>query len=82
MACFFTYKGCQCNSYAKQRLNCFTITILTRPKIGDAHFQNGAVTMQHAVLPIKAAKPMVMLNSDSITSQLPYLHDQKLLTLR
>jgi hypothetical protein len=37
--------------------------------------------MQPAVLPIKAANATVMLNSDQITAQLPYLHDQKLLTL-
>jgi hypothetical protein len=46
-----------------------------------AHFQNGAVTMLLAVLPIMDAKTTLMLNSDSITSQLPYLQDKKLLAL-
>jgi hypothetical protein len=37
--------------------------------------------MSLAVLPIKAAKATVMLNSNQIAAQLPYLHDQKLLML-
>jgi hypothetical protein len=47
----------------------------------DAHVQNGAVTMQRAVLPRKDANPVVKLKRDSITKQLPFLQDQKLLTL-
>jgi hypothetical protein len=48
----------------------------------DPHFQNGAVTMSLAVLPIKAVSTTVMLDSDEITSQLRYLQDQKSLKLR
>jgi hypothetical protein len=38
--------------------------------------------MSLAVLPIKAGNPTVMLDSDEITSQLPYLQDQESLMLR
>jgi hypothetical protein len=34
--------------------------------------------MQHGVLRKKAAKPTVMLKSNSITQQLPFLQEQKL----
>jgi len=46
----------------------------------DHHFQNGAVTVSLAVLPIQPANVSVMLNIDQITVQLPRLWDQKSLT--
>jgi hypothetical protein len=47
----------------------------------NGHFQNAAVTVSLTVLTMMAADAMVMLNGDHIASQLPYMYDQKLLTL-
>jgi len=47
----------------------------------DAHSQNGTVTMLQSLLSIKAANTSVMHNSNQITVLLPYLQDQKSLTL-
>jgi len=48
----------------------------------DAHSKNGAVTALLSLLPITAANMSVMHNNDQVTSELPYLQDQKSLTLR
>jgi hypothetical protein len=45
------------------------------------HFAD-AGTVSLAVSPVKAASTTVILDSDGITSQLPYLQDQESLTLR
>jgi len=47
----------------------------------DAHFQNGAVTAFLSLSPTKAANISVMQNSEQITFEIPYLQDQKSLTL-
>ena len=47
----------------------------------DGHSHNGAVTVSPSLLLIYAANTSVMLNRNQITIQLPYLQDQKLLTL-
>jgi len=39
VACWFAHKGSQYNGYATQRLNQFTITLLTTPKIVDAELK-------------------------------------------
>jgi hypothetical protein len=48
----------------------------------DAHFQNVAVTLSIALLPIKAAYTLVMNNSEKLGFQLTYLPQKISLTLR
>ena len=52
------------------------------PKIVDADFQNGALTVLFSVLPKKAASTLIMESSGQVTFQLQYIQDQKSLTLR
>jgi hypothetical protein len=47
----------------------------------DAHAKNGAVTVLVSLLPIEAANTSVMHNNDQVTGELPYLQDDKSLTL-
>jgi len=47
----------------------------------DAHFQNGEVTVLLSVLPINTANMFVLNGRDQINTELPYLQDQKSLTL-
>jgi len=61
------------NQYTCETINCW--------RLGDAHFQNGSVTVSLSLLPINAADTLVMNNSQQIASQLSYLQDQTLLTL-
>jgi len=42
----------------------------------DGHFQNGAVTMLFAIVPIKAANLLVIHSSKQITFKLLYLQHQ------
>jgi len=46
----------------------------------DTHCQKGALNLPHIFLPIKAAKRWVIDNTNHVTFQLHYLHDQKLFT--
>ena len=48
----------------------------------DAHFHDGAGNMALSLFRIKAAKTLIMHTNYQITSELPYLQDQKSLTLR
>jgi len=47
----------------------------------DADFHNWPVTMSLAVWPVKAANTTVMLHSDQITLQLPFVRARTSLTL-
>jgi len=47
----------------------------------EAHFPNEAVTMSLSLLPIKAAKMLIMDNSKQIASHLASLQDHESLTL-
>jgi len=57
------------------------VTQDAQPKIVDAHFQNGAVTIWVTLLPRRAANMLAMDSPDHVTIQLPYLQHPKSLTL-
>jgi len=48
----------------------------------DTHFHNGAVTVSLSVFPIKTANTFILNGRSQISTELPYLQDQKSLTLR
>ena len=84
-SCCFCPKGDKCLIYGWQQPIATSIIQDAKPKIIAAWltliYQNGAVTLSLAILPKKAAKTSVVLNSDQITVQVPSLQDQKLLML-